>query len=145
MEISFGPGAVSILWAKATINGQILVRMLKKSESITICKMQLDCQAGDRRFRNYGAGKLKQAMDLELDKVAGSKYSWNLGGFVQQRGKVTTIWRRNTMGLMPLSWGEVWPGSYMVACVTPWVSAPRGVFFAKDRNVWTANPIIIIS
>jgi hypothetical protein len=49
--------------------------MRKKSESIAICKIQLDCQAGDRRFSNYGAGKLKQAMDLDLDKDAGSKYS----------------------------------------------------------------------
>jgi len=42
-------------------------------------------------------------MDLDLDKDSGSKYSLNLGGFVQQSGKVTTKWRRNTMGLMPLS------------------------------------------
>ena len=41
--------------------------------------MPIDCQAGDRRFRNYGAGKLKQAMDLDLDKDPGSKYSLNLG------------------------------------------------------------------
>jgi len=46
-----------------------------KPENIMICKIQLGCQAGDRRFRNYGAGKLKQAMDLDLDKDAGSKYS----------------------------------------------------------------------
>jgi hypothetical protein len=38
-------------------------------------KMLIDCQAGDRRFRNYGTGKLRQVKDIELDKDAGSKYS----------------------------------------------------------------------
>jgi len=83
-----------------------LAHWRKKPESITVLEMLIVCQAGDRRFRNYGAGKLKQAMDLDLDKDSGSKYSLNLGGFVQQSGKVTTKWRRNTMGLMPLSRGE---------------------------------------
>lgn len=59
-------------------------------------------QAGGRKFRNHGAGKLKRAMDLALDKIAGSKYSSKLGGFVQRRGKVTGKWRRKTMGLVPV-------------------------------------------
>ena len=41
-------------------------------------------------------------MDLALDKIADSKYSSNLGGFVQQRSKVTGKWRRKTMGLVPV-------------------------------------------
>ena len=41
-------------------------------------------------------------MDLELDKTTDSKYTLNLGGFVQRRGKVTEKWRRKTMGLEPL-------------------------------------------
>ena len=41
-------------------------------------------------------------MDLALDKIGGSKYSLNLGGFVQRRGKVTGKWRRKTMGLVPV-------------------------------------------
>ena len=64
--------------------------------------LDINSQAGDRRFRNYGAGKLKRAMELALDKIAGSKYNSNLGGFVQRRGKVTGKWRRKTMGIVPV-------------------------------------------
>jgi len=106
MEISFPRGYSVKFRRKRRKKRQILAHWRKKPESITVLEMLIVCQAGDRRFRNYGAGKLKQAMDLDLDKDSGSKYSLNLGGFVQQSGKVTTKWRRNTMGLMPLSRGE---------------------------------------
>jgi len=106
MEISFPRGHSVKFRRKRRKKRQILVHWRKKPESITVLEMSKVCQAGERRFRNYGAGKLKQAMDLDLDKDSGSKYSLSLGGFVQQSGKVTTKWRRNTMGLMPLSKGE---------------------------------------
>ena len=64
--------------------------------------LDINFQAGGRQIRNYGGGKLKRAMDLALDKIAGSKYSLNLGGFVRRRGKVTGKWRRNTMELVPV-------------------------------------------
>lgn len=64
--------------------------------------LDINFQAGGPQFRNYGTGKLKRAMDLALDKIAGSKYSPNLGGFVYRRSKVTGKWRRKTMGLVPV-------------------------------------------
>ena len=106
MEIGFPRGHSVKFRRKRRKKRQILAHWRKKPESITVLEMPIVFQADDRRFRNYGAGKLKQAMDLNLDKDSGSKYSLNLGGFVQQRGKVTTKWRRNTMGLMPFSRGE---------------------------------------
>ena len=57
---------------------------------------------GDRRFRNCETGKPTGAKDLALDKMRASKYSYNLGGVVQRRGKVTDKWRRETMGQVPL-------------------------------------------
>ena len=60
--------------------------------------------SGDRRFRNCETGKPAGAKDLALDKICASKYSYNLGGVVQRRGKVTEKWRRKTMGIC--RWGE---------------------------------------
>jgi hypothetical protein len=37
--------------------------------------LNIKFQDGGRQFRNYGTGNLKRAMDLALDKFAGSKYS----------------------------------------------------------------------
>ena len=56
----------------------------------------------DQRFRNCETGKPTGAADLALDKMSSSKYSYNLGGVVQRRGKVTKKWRRKTMGQVPL-------------------------------------------
>ena len=38
-----------------------------------------DVLVGDRRFRCYGTAKLTRAVDLALDKISGSKYSFRLG------------------------------------------------------------------